>query len=132
MKHLVLAALGILVTLTGCAGMVAPPPVHIYSRSEMLQPGPHSDLKATGVQEYCERATTKTYATQMRNAALVNIAKACGGEENYSVLREMQANDSITVYGAFGTMATNCSHTDARAIYFKCNGTPSQSSATTK
>lgn len=137
MKRLVFAGLGMLVTLTGCAvpGMVAAPPAHMYSRSEMLQVGPHQDLQATGVQEYCAYTYDdghKMYAAQMKSSALANIAKACGGEDNYYVLKDMQANNGVTVYGMFGTMGTHCSHSDSRAIYFKCKGTTPQPSATTK
>ncbi len=133
----ILLGIAAMTLLGGCAipGMVAPPPVHIYSRAEFLQPGPHQDLKPTGVQEYCAYTYShKQYAAQMKTAALANIAQACGGENNYSVLREMQAPNAVTVYGAFGTMGTLCDSLDSRAIYFKCNGTstPPPSSPVTK
>ncbi len=135
MKLLVFAGLGMLVTLAGCAGMVTAPPAHIYSPAEkQMMKGslgvPEAQLNATGEAHYCSRTNIQSYAVELKKQALANIAKACGGEDNYFVIDELQA--SVTTYGAGGMVATKCGYGDGRAIYFKCKGADAQPAATTK
>jgi hypothetical protein len=87
--------------------------------------GPGRDLGATGEALYCARTDRASYAADLKRSALANIAKACGGENNYAVLGEGRA-DAVETYGAWGTIATRCGVGDGRAIYFRCQGTPSQ------
>jgi hypothetical protein len=107
-----------LLTLAGCAGVM--PQARLYSAAERLQPGPWQSLDISGEAPYC---TGMPYASQnasARQQALANIARACGGEDKYHVVREIETH--VRFHGAGGLVETSCPIGAGRAILFKCAG----------
>lgn len=107
--------------LVGCAGNV--PKAHIYSPAEkqMLRGSlgiSSAQIAATGEAKYCKQGLPSQAAAH-KQQALTNIANACGGTENYSIIEEQQA--SVRFHSAVG-IETACNLGDGRVIYFKCKG----------
>jgi hypothetical protein len=113
-----LTATATLALLTGCANTVVMPPAKIYSPAERLMPGPGPSMGATGEAKYCSGLPLAAHNESAKRQALANIARACGGEDQYAVLQEVQTD--LRFRGAFGSVETACPLTTGRAILFKC------------
>jgi hypothetical protein len=120
MKLSLLAATATAALLTGCANTVVMPPAKLYSPAERLMPGTGVSMGATGEARYCAGLPLVVQNESAKRQALANIAKACGGEDQYAVLTEIQTD--LRFRGAWGTVETSCPASTGRAILFKCAG----------
>ncbi len=118
MRFRILAGAAALALLAGCAGVM--PKAHLYSPAERLQPGPWQSLDISGESKYCTGFPYPSQNTAARRQALVHIAEACGGEERYHVVREIDSH--VRFRGAGGLVETSCPTGAGRAILFKCAG----------
>lgn len=125
-KRIAAAAL-VVGALTGCASAVVMPKAHLYSPAERLRPGPAQDTAISGEAAYCTGLPTMAQNEGARQQALANIAQACGGEERYFVVREMQV--SMRYRGAFGAADAPCPIGAGRAILFTCKAADTKPAA---
>ena len=112
--------------LSGCAGGTTNPvfnssvkKAYIYAPGEADTLGlPAKFSKATGEIRYCASGMVQL-VQERKNEALAGIAEACGGEDKYSIIDELQADAT----GKFMGVDVKCNGNAGRAIYFKCKGT---------
>lgn len=129
-----LGLLGLMGLMAGCANgrlgtSVSAMPAQIYSPAERLMPGPGQELGATGEVRYCSKLDViggDARGAELRKSALDNIGKACGGDDKYHVIRELDSGVKTHYMGAGGLIQSTCPSTWVRAIYFKCSGAPAQ------
>lgn len=115
----------IFVSISGCAGSTANPifnssaeKAHIYAPGEARMLGLGSNYsRATGEVRYCASGMVQLVQAR-KQEALAAVAQACGGESNYSVIGELQADAT----GKFMGIDVQCVGNAGRAIYFKCSG----------
>jgi len=111
--------------LSGCAGGTTNPvfnssvkKAYIYAPGEADTLGlPAKFSKATGEIRYCASGMVQL-VQERKNEALAGIAEACGGEDKYSIIDELQADAT----GKFMGVDVKCNGNAGRAIYFKCKG----------
>jgi hypothetical protein len=116
----------LLLSLVGCAGGTANPifnssvkKAYIYAPGEADTLGlPSKFSKATGEVRYCASGMVQL-VQERKKEALAGIAEACGGEDQYGIIDELQADAT----GKFMGVDVKCNGNAGRAIYFKCKGT---------
>ena len=129
----VFAFIGIII-LAGCAGGASNPvfntaaqKAYIYSASENTNrsaPG----YGATGEVRYCGAGMPPLVQERKKNA-LAAAAQACGGENNYAIIDEVQTDNApATLMG----VAVQCTGFAGRIVYFKCKGTQPRPTGLTK
>lgn len=112
--------------LSGCAGGTTNPvfnssvkKAYIYAPGEADTLGlPSKFSKATGEVRYCSSGMVQL-VQERKKEALAGIAEACGGEDKYGIIDELQADAT----GKFMGVDVKCNGNAGRAIYFKCKGT---------
>jgi len=124
-KNIVLIA--VLLTLSACAGSTANPifnssvkKAYIYAPGEAATANhglPAQFSKATGEVRYCASGLPDLVQSRKKEA-LAGIAEACGGEDKYGIIDELQADAT----GKFMGVDVKCNGNAGRAIYFKCKG----------
>ena len=113
-------------SLVGCAGGTANPifnssvkKAYIYAPGEADTLGlPAKFSKATGEVRYCASGMVQL-VQERKKEALAGITEACGGEDKYGIIDELQADAT----GKFMGVDVKCNGNAGRAIYFKCKGT---------
>lgn len=114
-----------LLLLGGCAGGTVNPifnssvkKAYIYAPGEADALGlPSKFSKATGEIRYCASGMVQL-VQERKKEALAGIAEACGGEDKYGIIDELQADAT----GKFMGVDVKCNGNAGRAIYFKCKG----------
>ncbi|MEQ1661944.1 MAG: hypothetical protein ABL877_04540 [Thiobacillus sp.] len=117
LRHCLFASIAAVSMLSGCAGSVPEP--HIYSKYEN-KGGlgvPQAMVGATGEQRYCAHGLPQQVSGR-KQEAYANIAEACGGEDQYSIIDELSGSAHTVVAG----IETGCAGLAGRVIYFKCRG----------
>lgn len=116
--------MSIVLLLAGCAGGTANPifnssvkKAYIYAPGEADTLGlPAKFSKATGEIRYCSSGMVQL-VQERKKEALAGIAEACGGEDKYGIIAELENDATAKFMGVdFGCNG------GGRAIYFKCKG----------
>jgi hypothetical protein len=116
----------LLLMLNGCAGSTANPifnssvkKAYIYSPVEVKALGLGAKFaKATGEVRYCA-AGMPALVQSRKSEALAGIAEACGGEDKYAIIDELQTDGAT---GKFMGVDVQCTGFAGRIVYFTCKG----------
>lgn len=120
---------------TGCIGTANPvfnssvKDAYIYSAHENRGGFgvPAMVVGATGEVRYCQAGMPQLVSARQKEAYAA-IARACGGEDQYSIRGEMMADATGSMMG----VDVKCTGNSGRAIVFKCHGKQPPPSGNTK
>lgn len=118
-KIIIPIGIAIAIGISGCAGSVQNP--HIYSPEETRSVGSSIIPKgSTGEISYCD-AGMAFQVKSRRDQAYAAIARACGGEDKYTVVGDLSSGGQART--SVGGIETSCPGLAGRKIIFKCDGT---------